>query len=222
MAVNSVTHNKVGLISRLADFLQFRPNTTKPDFVAGERPLGGISVSQTSKGTFYPTIQGAIDDLAGRCDLPVNSVIVNTDGLTPGFINQNDQLKFTGTIAGTVGSSYMIYVLGFPVLVEATDSAAAVASKAFNVLTDAVVNSMGIKSVEINSGDSSVLNIIYNDYQNHIFEPSNQRGVTITQTVVVEGRAGYGDWRRMGTQDITLTGGSVNGPITLYYFQRVS
>lgn len=219
--IKSVTRSKAGVISRLADFLQFRTNPTKTTEVAGNRAIGGVSVSQTLKGIFYPTVQSAIDDLANRCDLPINTVVHNTDGVIPGFTSQSDQLKFDGIIAGDSGPK-MIYVLGFPVTVESTDTAILVASKAAAVLTDASVNGIAISTVEIDTADSSILNITYNDYQDHVIEPTIQQGVSITQTIVVQPRAGYGNWEQMGTQDVTLTGGSVNGTITLYYFKRVS
>lgn len=218
----SLSRSKAGVISRLADYLQFRLNPNKTDFVAGQRGVGGPSASQTQLGIFYPTVQGAIDDLVGRCDLPVNSVVINTDGLPPGFTNQTDQLKFSGIVQGTPGSEQMIYVLGFPVKVVEGDTDIAVAAKAHAVLTDAVVNSIAISSVEIDSTDSTVLNITYNDYQTHIYQPVPQYGISITQTIVVEGKAGYGNWARMGTVDQTLTGGEVDGNITLYYFRRES
>lgn len=218
----SLTRSKAGVISRLADYLQFRVNKSKPTFVANQRPLGGVSASQTMKGIFYPTIQGAIDDLAGRNDLPVNSVVINTDGLPPGFNNQSDQLKFTGQVIGNPGESKMIYVLGFPVTVEVGDTDIAVASKAYAVLADALVNTIAISSVEIDSADATVLNITYNDYQNHIYTPEPQYGISITQTIVVEGKSGYGNWARMGIVDQPLVGGEVDGSITLYYFRRES
>lgn len=218
----SLSRSKAGVISRLADYLQFRLNPNKIDFVAGQRAVGGPSASQTQLGIFYPTVQGAIDDLVGRCDLPVNSVVINTDGLPPGFTNQTDQLKFSGVVQGAPGSEQMIYVLGFPVKVAEGDTDIAVAAKAHAVLTDAVVNSIAISSVEIDSTDSTVLNITYNDYQTHIYQPVSQYGISITQTIVVEGKAGYGNWARMGTVDQTLTGGEVDGNITLYYFRRES
>lgn len=218
----SLSRSKAGVISRLADYLQFRLNPNKTDFVAGQRVVGGPSASQTQLGIFYPTVQGAIDDLVGRCDLPVNTVVINTDGLPPGFTNQTDQLKFSGVVQGAPGSEQMIYVLGFPVKVAEGDTDIAVAAKAHAVLTDAVVNSIAISSVEIDSTDSTVLNITYNDYQTHIYQPVPQYGISITQTIVVEGKAGYGNWARMGTVDQTLTGGEVDGNITLYYFRRES
>ncbi|AHY25142.1 baseplate wedge subunit [Pectobacterium bacteriophage PM2] len=218
--ITNIARNKAGVVSRFADFLQFITNPFKTNEVAGERPIGGVSATQTSKGVFYPTVQSAIDDLSGRCDLEINSVIVNTDGIVPGFVNQSDQIKFSGTVIGT--GTKMIYVLGFPVIIDSSDTPEIIATKAEAVLIEAVINSIAIKSVSVDNTDASILNITYNDYQNHVFEEDVQHGVKITQTTVVSPRAGYGNWERLGTQSVTLTGGTVNGTITLYYFQRVS
>lgn len=220
--IKSITRSKASVISRLADFLQFNTNPLDITAVSGNRPIGGVSATQTNKGVFFPTVQSAIDDLANRCDLPVNTVVQNTDGVVPGFTNQSDQLKFSGVTTGPAGTPHMIYVLGFPVLVNPTDTAILVASKAYSVLLDATVEGTAIQSVSIDTADLTVLNITYNDYQSHIFPDVTQHGITISQTTVVQPRAGYGNWEQMGTQDVTLAGGSVNGTITLYYFKRVS
>lgn len=218
----SLTRSKAGLVSRLADYLQFRTNPKNENVIAGQRELGGVSASQTSKGIFYPTVQSAIDDLYGRAELPVGSVVMAMTNEPPKTINQSDQLAFTGEVAGEVGEQIMIYVLGFPVIVEGTDSAILVASKAQAVLTQAVVDSIAIQSVEIDAADASVLNITYNDYQNHVFEPETQYGITMTQTIVVEPQPGYGIWEWLGGASTTLVGGSINGPATFHYFQRTS
>ncbi|BAQ22828.1 baseplate wedge subunit [Edwardsiella phage PEi20] len=218
----SLTRSKAGLVSRLADYLQFRTNPKKPAFVAGQRPLGAANVSATSKGIFYPTVQGAIDDLAGRCELPIDSVIMNVSGTAPRVINQSDQLAFTGDVIGEVGTQIMIYVFGFPVIVEGGDSSIAVASKVQAVLAEAVISGTAIASVEVDATDASILNITYNDYQDHVFEPESQYGVTMTQTTVVEPQPGYGDWEWLGSAAQTLAGGSVDGTITFHYFKRTA
>lgn len=230
--IKSITSMKAGVISRLASYLQFRINPKRLSDVANTRAIGDISASQTAQGVFYPTVQGAIDDLVGRCDLPVNTVITNTDGVIPGFTSQVDQLKFEGEVLGDIisgpgtptppGTPYTIYVLGFPVLVSSGDSALGVAAKAQAVLQEAVIKNIALSNVEIDATDATILNITYNDYQTHVFEPYYERGIKMTQTVTVSPRAGYGSWDQLGTQEITLAGGSVNGNITLYYFKRVS
>lgn len=218
----SLSRSKASVISRLADYLQFRTNPKKPAFVAGQRALGAPNVSTTSQGVFYPTIQGAIDDLAGRCELPIDTVIINVSGTAPRVINQSDQLAFTGEVMGEPGTQLMIYIFGFPVIVEGGDSAIAVASKVQAALAEAVISGTGIASVELDSTDASILNITYNDYQDHVFEPVSQYGITMTQTTVVEPQPGYGDWEWLGSTAQTLAGGSVDGTITLHYFKRTA
>lgn len=230
--MKSITSMKASVISRLASFLQFTTNPKRISDIANTRAIGDVSATQTSQGVFYPTVQSAIDDLVGRCDLPVNTVITNTDGVIPGFTSQVDQFKFTGTLLGDVssgpgtptpdGTPYTIYVLGFPVLVASGDSALAVAAKTQVVLQEAVIKNIALSKVEIDAVDATVLNITYNDYQTHVFAPTTERGIKIVQTTTVQPRAGYGSWDQMGTQVVTLAGGSVNGPVTLYYFKRVS
>lgn len=224
--MKSLTQMKAHVISRLAGYLQFVTNTKKPTMVGNTRPIGGINATQTSDGVFYPTVQGAIDDLIGRCDLPINTVITNTDGVRPGFTSQSDQIKVTGIIEAPEGyndgDEVIIKVFGYPVKVLVGDTDIAVASKIKLAIDDLIVANECFSSVVINTLDNTVLNITYNDYQNRVLPTYYQSGVTITQTIVAEAKAGYGQWEQQGTASVTLTGGSVNGPLTLYYFKRVS
>lgn len=223
--MKSITRMKAGVISRLASYLQFVTNSKLPTLVANTRPVGGLNVSQTTQGVFYPTVQGAIDDLTGRCDLPINSIIMNTDGITPGFKLQSDQIKFEGTVTsdvGVAGDDIIIHVFGYPLTVLIGDTAEQVAAKAQALINTLVLKNECFTSCDINTSDASVLNITYNDYQSHVIESKTELGITISQTIVSPSKPGYGVWNQQGTADIVLTGGSVNGTLTVYYFKRVS
>lgn len=223
--IKSKTITRAGVISRNADFLEFRTDN-KITAVSNTQRIGAVTVSQLVKGTDFPTVQGAINDLMYRTELPVNTVISNTDGLVPGFIQQYDQWTFTGTIlpvesTSVDGDPVIINFLGFTVRVKVGDTSAEVVAAVFDVLNEASINQKAISSVEVDPSDTSILNIKYIDYQSHIFNEVQLEGITATQLISVNGRSGYGTWERMGTQEITLAGGSVNGPITLYYFKRI-
>lgn len=218
--VKSVTRSKAGVLSRLADFLQFRLNPKKDSFVAGSRPLGAPSASQTSRGVFWPTVQGAIDDLAGRSEVPVGGVLINTTGTNPKHISQSDRLEITGTVSGT--GDVMIYVYGYPIIVQGGDTNIAVASKIAADFVTLMVNGAPFTTVEVDPTDSSVLNITYNDYQDHVFDPVNQKGLVLTQNTVVEPQPGYGEWEWLGSFDQPLAGGSVNGQVTLFFYKRTA
>lgn len=220
--MKSISTLKSGVLSRLAGYLQYSVNPKYASSVAGQRPIGGPSATQTDKEIYFPTVQSAIDDIAFRAELPVGTIITNSTGIQPGFISQVDQMKFTGAVTGEPGSTTIIKVFGLPVEVSEGDQPIAVAQKVFDVLTTYVAQGFIISEVTIDAEDASILNIKYNDYQNHIFAPKVQKGTVMTQTTIVEPSPGYGTWSTLGTQQITLAGGTVNGPITLYYFRRES
>lgn len=218
--VKSVTRSKAGVLSRFADFLQFRLNPKKLTFVAEQRQLGAPSASQTSRGIFWPTVQGAIDDLAGRSEVPVGGVLINTSGNEPRSISQSDRIAVSGTVLGT--GPVMIYVFGYPITVEGGDTDIAVAGKIAAAFVELMVNGAPFSTVEVDPTDSTILNITYNDYQDHVFEPLVQKGITLTQTTVVEPQPGYGEWEWLGSIDQTLSGGSSTGPVTFFYYKRTS
>lgn len=220
--MTTLTNKKASVLSRHAGHLQFDYITTDSTAVAGNRYIGGPSANQTNNGVFYPTVQSAIDDIAFRAELPVGSIITRHENTAPGFISQSDKIKFTGSISGeTLGATVLIKVFGFPVEVIVGDSSVLVASKVNDVLLTAISQGLILAETSIDALDQSILNITYNDYQNHIFAPTTQYGCVMEQTIVQQPRAGYGQWEYLGAQDVTLQGGSVNGSTTLYHYKRV-
>ncbi|QYN80609.1 hypothetical protein [Kosakonia phage Kc304] len=226
--IKSKTISKAGVISRLADTLEFRQDGSKGDVVAGNGGFGGVTVSQLARGVNYPTVQSVLNDLEFRCEVPVDGVVMNTSGNIPGFIRQNDQWKIEGEIKTTgdsvnIGDPVMIYFLGFPVMVKVGDQPTQIASDIFAVLNEASINQIAIDTVSIDAADETILNVQYKDYQHHVFQPISLNGATATQTTVVEPRAGYGTWEYLGSQEITLAGGTTDGtPFTMSYFKRTA
>ena len=84
--------------SRWANFLKFA--TTKDNIISGNtQPYGSPTIKQTQDGIFYPNVQSAIDDVASLYTLPINSVVINTDGISPAGKQQIDRYTFTGVVA---------------------------------------------------------------------------------------------------------------------------
>ncbi|BBC78226.1 baseplate wedge subunit [Escherichia phage EcS1] len=226
--IKSKIITKAGVYSRDADHIEFRQDLTKPAVVAGNNKFGDVTVSQLSSGFDFPTVQSAINDLQYRCEVPVNGVVMNTSGVIPTFLQQNDQWKITGEIkptasSSTTGDAVMIYFLGFPVMVSVGDQPVKIASEIQKVLNEASINLKAISTAAIDATDTTIINVKYLDYQHHVFEPLELQGALATQTTVVLPQAGYGTWEQMGTQSVTLAGGSANGtPFTMYYFKRTA
>lgn len=188
--------------------------------VANKQPYGKPCIDSIQRGVDYPNAQSAIDDLAATFELPINTVIITNDGISPGGSSQQDEFKFVGIAADpnlATGSTIVFNFLGFDVKVLVGDSAEEVAAKVKTVLEIAVSNQLAIDRVNFGA-TLDILQITYNDFQHHLVSEYTSRGVKVTQNIITPPRSGYGIWNRLGTQTITLDGSA--GSTVLTYFRR--
>lgn len=195
---------------------------TKPGniIVGNNQPYGSPNIESVQNGVDYPNAQAAIDDMAALFILPVNTVIITNDGISPGGASQQDEFKFVGNVTDSAldpGTDVVFNFLGFDVIVKVGDSPEEVAAKVKLVLDVAVSDRFVINRV--NAGATlDILQITYNDYQRHVIKPYISQGVSVTQSILSPARSGYGIWSRLGTQTITLDGAV--GSTVLTYFKR--
>lgn len=220
--MNSVSLMKAGVKSRLADYLEYEPDSDQTA-VMGVRPIGGVTISQIDVGTDYPTVQGAIDDLKYRTEIPVNGLFITSDGIPPSPVAQADQFKLTGAVPGASTEEHTLIFLGIPVKVLGGDQPTAVATKIKTALDEYVLRYEYFNSVEVSASSGDTLVITYNDCQNHVFGAGFSKGITYTQTIVSPAKSGYGVWENQGSTSVSLVGG-VGGDksITVYYFKRIA
>ena len=77
----------------------------------------------------------------------------------------------------------------------------------------------GVVFNDVNVGGTlNILEVRYNDNQEHYIDAYTDIGILLTPTIISPAKSGYGVWTRLGTELKTLDGGT--NPVTFYYFQR--
>lgn len=198
-------------------------DTKGSTLVGDSQPVGSVTVKQTIDGVFTPSVQAALDDIVSLYTLPINSVVVNTDGVSPQSIQQVDSFAFSGSVVYdglTAGAPVKFNFLGFYIDVEVGDSADEVASKT-KIYLDTVVGSGSVFN-SVNFGASlNILQIQYNDVQTHNIDEIVNIGITATPTTISPAKGGYGVWEKIGTESKDLDGSTTTDPTIFYYFKRV-
>lgn len=200
--------------SRKADYLEFRSGDDT--FCGNTIPLGSLSATQSSLGVTYPNIQGALDDLTATF-LPINSIIINTDGSSPQGASQVDLLEISGTLDITEDQIILIY--GIPVQVSPDETVEQITDKFIEIAKKYAEDSKLFSFVQKNP-QSQAVDIKYIDFRPHPPEESVQFGLTITSTLQSPAKSGYGTWAKIGTEEKTLTGQS--DPVLLHYIKRIA
>lgn len=215
------TSTSAHAISNEATHIAF---ATRNNTLSGNnQPYGSLSVSQSVDGVMFSNVQAAIDDIASIATSNVNTVVINTDGITPAPSSQIDRIKLTGVVAldgHTSGDSVIFNFLGFDVPVLVGDTAVDVTNKVIAALQKPVADRMVFSSVRAVSSDRSVIELVYLDSSSHSIQPYTHMGISIAQTIVSPAKPGSGTWEKLGTETKTLAG--ARNSITLHYFRRTS
>lgn len=190
--------------------------------IANNQPYGSPTIDEAQHGVKYPNVNAAINDMPALFTMGVNTVVINTDGISPAGNSQVDEYKFTGVVKAEgkkPGEKTIINCFGFhtEVTVGATAEEATTSIKA----TLELAKSDGIVFNDVITGATlDIIQVRYNDFQEHYLKPYTDQGVTITPTTVSPAKPGYGIWTRIGTETRTLDGAT--GSILLHYFKRES
>ncbi|ANA49498.1 baseplate wedge subunit [Salmonella phage vB_SnwM_CGG4-1] len=216
----SVMSTKAGVKSRYSDNIQFIPASANSD-VMSKQPYGSLTISEYSKGIEFPNVQSAINDVRNFTIRPINSIEINTDGVSPEGVSQTDTWTFTGTVVKPDGGTgdAIISVFGFPVTATVGDTAEEFTAKAKLVLEDAVLKNFIINTVSQGSTGAE-LTVSYIDNQTHVLQPETHFGITVSSTIISPAKPGYGAWTRIGTKTETLEGSAT--PVLLHYFKRLA
>lgn len=198
-------------------------DTLKGSIIVGNnQPVGSPTINQTQDGVYYPNVQSALDDITSMYTMSVNSIVITDDGISPAGSSQNDEFKFSGTVAlngKAVGTDLNFDFYGFHVVVKVGETGEEVAAKVKTKLEEAMGQNFVINAVNFGA-TLDILQVRYNDFQPHQLEDYTKLGIKIDHTVTSPAKAGYGTWNKIGTQTITLDGSTA--PTTLYYFKRIS
>lgn len=218
----SLLSNKAGVISRNSNFLTYDTIPGNTDVLGYQAP-GTVTISQYAKGFYEDNVESALNDVVS-ISLPINAIVTNTDGISPGGVAQVDAWTFSGTVTGVngqvTGDAVIVTVYGIPVPALVGDTAIEFTLKAQAVILQLITDQKVIATCTPDSVANDILNIKYIDNQKHNLPAMSDHGITVSTTNLSPAKNGYGDWLRIGTQSITFDGGST--PTLLHYFKRIA
>ena len=188
--------------------------------VANTQPYGSATIDQVKNGVQYPNVQSALDDMPALFTLPINSIAINTDGISPAGVAQADTWTFSGIAASegkAPGADMVVNTFGFSTIVKGGGTGDEVATKVKLTLDLAAQKGLAISQVTVGTS-LDILQVRYSDYQDHKLVAMTSNGITITPATVTPAKPGYGVWTKIGTEQKTMDA-SV-GVVTFYYFRR--
>lgn len=215
----SKTREGAKVPSREADFLQYEMGDKNP-IIGGKRTIGGANVDQLRKGVEYPNVQSAIDDLYTLSQqIPINGVIMMTEDSPPTAVQQVETITFDGTVqnADPDQTKATIHVYGFPFVFDNTTNASTVCETVFNKFTEFVNDEKYFDLVTRKGLNGEILEVRFIDAAPHPVTNATENGITMTGTIDVQARSGYGTWSKLGEVDLAVT-----PPVPIFYFKRIA
>ncbi|AUV63834.1 baseplate wedge subunit [Escherichia phage MIZ6] len=212
----SKTRSKASVFSSDAAFISYDPGSKDP-VIGGSRPIGGVNVDQSRKGSYVNNVQSAIDDLYSLSMIRIGDVLVTTNSTPPQAAGQIETLSFSGSVNNQHNpdaNKVLIDVLGYPFIVDVGSSGVSLCEKVTEKFTELMNKNIMFKEVKRKGSSNDQLEIHYIDSLEHPPTDINKYGITITGNVDSPARVGYGSWSRMGTEEKFGT--------TLYYFKRIA
>lgn len=214
--MTSKTRLKASVFSSDAAFISYDPGSKDP-VIGGSRPIGGVNVDQSRKGSYINNVQSAIDDLYSLSMIRIGDVLVTTNSTPPQAAGQIETLTFAGTVNNQhnpEAKKVLIEVLGYPFIVDNGTSGVSLCEKVTEKFTQLMGQNILFKEVKRKGSGNDQLEIHYIDAIPHEATNINKYGITVTGNIDSPAREGYGSWSRMGTEEKF---GS-----TLFYFKRIA
>lgn len=212
----SKTRSKASAFSNDAAFISYDPGSKDP-VIGNSRPIGGVSVDQSRKGSFINNVQSAIDDLYSISMIRIGDVLVSTNSTPPQAAGQIETLSFTGTVNNQHDPSakkVQIDILGYPFIVNVGTSGVSLCEKVSAKFTELMNQNKLFKTVKRKGSGNDKIEIHYIDSLEHEATNISKYGISITGNIDSPARVGYGSWSRMGTEEKFGT--------TLFYFKRIA
>lgn len=215
----SKTREGAKVPSREADFLQYEMGSKLP-LIGGKRTIGGANVDQLRKGVEYPNVQSAIDDLYSLSQqIPINGVIMMAEDNPPSAVQQVETITFDGTVQNPDPdqTKATIHVYGFPFVFDNTTNASNVCETVYNKFTEFVNDEKYFDLVTRKGLNGEILEVRFIDAVPHPVTNSSENGITMTGTIDVQAKSGYGTWSKLGEVNLPVT-----PVVPIYYFQRIA
>lgn len=212
----SKTRSKASVFSSDAAFISYDPGSKDP-VIGNARPIGGLNVDQSRKGSYINNVQSAIDDLYSLSMIRIGDVLVTTNATSPQAAGQIETLTFSGTVNNQHNpdaNKILINVLGYPFIVENGTSGVKLCEVVSAKFEELMRENIMFAQVKRKGSSNDQLEIHYIDSIEHEATNINKYGITITGEINSPARPGYGSWSRIGIEEKFDT--------TLYYFKRIA
>lgn len=185
------------------------------------------SYSDIILGVTKPNINSSIKNLINISVLPINSVIINTDGVSPQGQGQQLKLTFSGKYDpfGIIAPGTEVLkteILGVPVELSIENSTLDVVEAFFKSATNLVDKGVYFSNVSM-VGTSEPHAILVELITPDLYTPITQQvgnQLVIDFEEVSPAKLGYGVWDLIGSETKTFSG--VEAPQELYYFKRIA
>lgn len=212
----SKTRSKASVFSSDAAFISYDAGSKDP-VIGNARPIGGVNVDQSRKGSYINNVQSAIDDLYSLSMIRVGDVLITTNSTPPQAAGQIETLSFSGTVNNQHNpdaQKVKIDVLGYPFIIDNGTSGVSLCEKVTAKFTELMNQNIMFSQVKRKGSGNDQIEIQYIDSLEHTATDINKYGITISGEINSPARVGYGSWSRMGTEEKF---GS-----TLFYFKRIA
>lgn len=176
-------------------------------------------------GVDIPNVNSSIMNLTNISVLPINTIIVNSDGISPQGLGQQLRITFTGTYEpfGVVDPKIVIYetkIAGVPVKLKKGATTLEITEEFFKSCSNMVQNSLYFSKAimgDLENPHSVIVDLIT---PNTVIPENQQIGpkLTVEFEEVSPAKLGYGLWDLIGSE--TKTFGSVEQEF--YYFKRIA
>jgi len=212
----SKTRSKATVFSSDAAFISYDPGSKDP-VIGDSRPIGGVNVDQSRKGSYISNVQSAIDDLYSLSMIRIGDVLVTTNSTPPQAAGQIETLSFTGTVTNKhdpEAKKVQIDVLGYPFIVNVGISNVALCEQVTAKFTELMNKNEVFSKVKRKGSGNDQIEVQYIDSLEHEATVIEKYGISIRGEINSPARYGYGAWSRMGTEEKFGT--------TLFYFKRIA
>ena len=224
--IKSNTREGAKVISRSADYLEYRQNKNNP-VIGDTNDIGSYSTDQTNAGVWYPTVQAAIEDLYSISIGNVGDIKINTTGTMPSGSSQIGRVSFDGQVdiiqynSNEPIKSVMIDVLGIPLELTQGETSDQIAAKFEQAGKDYVLKNLLFSDINQMSDSPSIVEFQHNDYRTHSYPDAGKKyGLNINFSVSSPCRNGVGTWVFIGQEAKTFAGSDT--VTTLYYYKRIA
>lgn len=199
--------------SRDAIQLRFDNHRLPQDTISGRQSIGAPSVDGSRVGNYTPSVQSAIEDLAGISVARINEVVMFQEGDDPHGVSMIERLMIDGTASGEP-----LFVYGFRIELSAGDNRAVITQKIYDTLQTVQAEKGYFKSITKLSGTDNELDIEFVDFRPHDNTAINMSTLTVIGSTVQSAQPGYGTWVKIGEQDLT----SDTVTTKVIYFKRTA